>query len=173
MKRTTLANHIEAFKEEALLMLRFQLAYNRISKFKNIQKIGRSDLVDQLISLKAIENDLAIRICKFDDDTKGVHSFKKAVQEIPDSHLNKIEILEKIKLFSFSIKDLKTNRRHTKLAHLKIGMIDGEYDLKYNFVPIISLIIEIIDLINCAKVSYNWNDGSHEKFDLRIEVLNE
>jgi len=173
MKRTTLTKHINAFRTEALTLLRFQLAFNRISKFENVQNISRSDFVDDLISLKAIENDLVIRICKFDDDTKGVHSFTKAVLEIPTTHSQKTEIERKVKQFRKQISKVKKERRHTKLAHLKIDSEDNEYEIQYNLTPAIKSIVDIIDLMNNANVSYNWSDGRYEKFDLRKEVLNE
>lgn len=154
-----------------LMILRFQLAFNRISEFAELHKISRSDFVDKLIALKTIENDLLMRICKFDDDTKGVHSFSKALLEINSSHPNKTEIVEKIKNFRKNITPLKRNRRHTKLAHLKIGEIDNDYEVRYDFIPIIKLMVTITDLMNEKIVEYKWSDGRHEKFDLRIEIL--
>lgn len=173
MKRTTLTNHIKAFRNEMLMILRFQLAFNRIFEFNDLQKISRSDFVDKLISLKAIENDLLIRICKFDDDTKGVHSFSKALLEINSSHPHKVEINEKVKVFRKNITPLKRHRRHTKLAHLKIGELDDDYEVRYDFIPIIKLMANIIDLMNEKTVGYSWSDGRYEKFDLRKEVLKE
>ncbi|MCF0057760.1 hypothetical protein [Dyadobacter sp. CY356] len=173
MKRTTLTNHIDAFKTEALMLLRFQLAYNRIIKFDDFGNFSRSDFVDKLISLKAIENDLLIRVCKFDDDTTGVHSFKNAVNEISTTHKNKAKIEEKLKSFSKLIDKLKKERRHIQLAHLKIGTTDEEYDIRYELTPAIKVIIDIIDLMNLENISYTWSDGKYEKFDLRKEVLSE
>lgn len=156
------------------MLLRFQLAFNRIIRFENFSsKMSRSDYVDQRISLKTIENDLLIRICKFDDDRKGVHSFKKAIAEIPNTHPHKIEINEKTKLFSKMIAGAKQKRRNEKLAHLKIGLEDNEYEIRYNLIPTIKLMIDIIDLMFEKKVSYQWSDGQYEKFDLRKEVLRE
>lgn len=173
MKRTTLSNHIDALKSESLMLLRFQLASNRISKFNDFNDITRSEFVDRFIALKAIENDMAVRICKFDDDTKGVHSFKKAVAEITSEHPNKNEIEQKVKQFSSFIGDVKQKRRNEKLAHLKIGSRDNQYDPQYNFTPAIKLILEIIDLMADNKILYTWSDGQYEQFDLRKEILNE
>jgi hypothetical protein len=171
MKRTTLTNHINAFTTETLMLLRFQFSLNRISKFNNLQSITRSDFVDKLISLKAIENDLVIRICKFDDDTKGVHSFPKAILEIPKTHVNRNKIENKIGQFKQLIDKLKKVRRHTQLAHLKIDTKDDDYEIRYNLTPAIEMIVEIIDLMSNTKINYHWSDGQHEKFDLRYEVL--
>jgi len=172
MKRTTLTNHLEALKTEAQMLLRFQLTLNRISNGIDIHTISRSEFVDKLISLKAIENDLLIRICKFDDDNKGVHSFINALIEISTLHPNKVEIDKKVSKFSQMISKVKKQRRHTQLAHLRIGVEDNDYEVRYNFTPAIKIIIDIIDLMNKTKVSYKWNDGQNEKFDLRQEVLN-
>ncbi len=173
MKRTTLSNHINALITEAEMILRFQLALNRIMKFDDLNSISRSNFIDRLISLKAIENDLVIRICKFDDTTRGVHSFKKALNEIPTTHLNKSEITKKISEFSQLISKLKNERRHNRLAHLKIGVEDNDYQLRYNLIPAIKLIVHIIDLMKNTKIQYNWKDGKYEEFDLRKEILNE
>lgn len=173
MKRTTLTNHVNAFRTEMLMILRFQLAFNRTLKFPNLQDLTRSDFVDRIIALKTIENDLLIRICKFDDDTKGVHSFPKALLEVNPTHPNKIEIVKMVKLFRQSITPLKRNRRHIKLAHLKIGEVDDDYELHYDFVPVIKIMVLIIDLMNEKRIEYNWSDGRYEKFDLRKEILKE
>jgi hypothetical protein len=125
------------------------------------------------VALKAIENDLLIRVCKFDDETHGVHSFPKAAREIGESHVNKLSIHKKVKQFSTLISKVKKERRHTKLAHLKIGVEDNDYDIRYDFTPAIKSIVELIDLLNVEKVNYKWSDGQYEKFDLRHEVLKE
>lgn len=173
MKRTTLSNHINALMTETEMILRFQLALNRILKFDDLNSISRSNFIDRLISLKAIENDLVIRICKFDDNTKGVHSFKKALTEISTTHLNKSEINKKVAEFSQLISKLKKERRHNRLAHLRIGVEDNDYQLRYNLMPAIKLIVYIIDLMKETKVLYSWKDGKYDEFDLRKEVLNE
>lgn len=170
-KRTTLTKHIEAFISETLMLLRFFIAFKRIIKFENFNKISRTEYVDILISLKAMENDMLLRICKFDDKTRGVHSFHKAETEIANSHPNKDVILEKIKTFSLLIKKLKEQRRHQELAHLKIGESDNEYAVKYNLLPAIKLIAEIVDLMAGEQIPYAWSDGSYEKYSLRKEVL--
>jgi hypothetical protein len=173
MKRTTLTKHIEAFKTEALMLLRFQLAYNRIRNFNDFKNISRSDYVDKLISLKSIENDILFRICKFDDIQKdGLHSFLSAKREIKANHPNRNEIFEKIEHFKKSISQVKENRRHVQLAHLKIGEEDNQYELRYDFSLIIQIIIEIIDLMNITEINYIWKDGKSEKFDLKEEILN-
>jgi hypothetical protein len=173
MKRTSLKNHIEAFKSEAGMLLRFQLAIKRISKFEDRNQISRSDLVDRLIALKALENDILIRICKLDDTTKGVHSFPKALNEIDDSHPNKDLIFKNVKLFSQLISKVKSERRHTQLAHLKIGVEDNDYEIRYDFSPVIKLIVDLIDLMSTDSIKYKWSDGQYEKFDLRHEIFGE
>jgi prepilin-type processing-associated H-X9-DG protein len=173
MNRAGLAIHIEAFRTEALMLLRFQFAFDRIFQFQDMKNISRSDFVDRLIALKAIENDILIRICKFDDNTKGVHSFNKAIKEVSNSHPRILELNCKIKQFRQLIEEVKLNRRHLQLAHLKIGAEDNEYQLRFDFKPALKLIIEIIDLMSQNKANYLWSDGHYEEFNLRKEVLNE
>lgn len=173
MKRTTLTNHIKAFKDESLMLLRFQLASDRLLSIEKFKRGSRADMVDTLIAIKAIENDMLIRICKFDDDTKGVHSLKKALLEITALHKNYSEIKMKVSEFVKLIKEVKEIRRHTQLAHLKIGSSDRQYKPEYDFLPAIKMIVDIVDLMNEKKIEYRWNDGSFEKYDLRKEVLGE
>lgn len=173
MKRTTISNHLDAFINEASMLLRFQFAMNRIAKLDN-NNITRSDYVDRLIALKAIENDMLIRICKFNDKESkdGVHSFNVIINEIASLHPNKQILEEKITHFKSLIKPL-IERRHTQLAHLKIGIKDNEYGIRFNFLVVIKLIIEIIDLLNQDIICYKWSDGSQEKFDLREEIFSQ
>src|SRR5688572_19645062 len=170
MKRTTLTNHINAFKNETLMLLRFQLAFNRIIKFDDFHNMSRSDFVDRIIALKAIENDLSIRVCKFVDDKQGVHSFKNAALEIGQTHKNKKEIENRIKQFEKIIDPIKKIRRNTQLAHLKIGDKDNDYQPRYDFIQTLKMIVDIIDLMKEQKVGYKWSDGRYEKHDLRIDV---
>jgi hypothetical protein len=131
----------------------------------------RIEYADRMISLKCIENDLVIRLSKFDDNDKRVHSFQRALLEIPKSNKEIEGIKQKYKSFKTLIKDIKI-RRHEVLAHLKIGEAD-EIDPCYDLKPAIKLVVEIIDLIAEAKISYKWSDGRYEKYDFRIAVLNE
>jgi hypothetical protein len=170
-KRAPLTKHIEAFKSETRMLLRFFLSFKRIIKFSNFNEISRKEYVDLLIALKALENDMLLRICKFDDKTRGVHSFHKAESEITQNHPNKNLISEKIKAFGILIKELKEQRRHQELAHLKIGEVDNEYAVKYNLLPAIKLIAETVDLMAEKTIDYAWSDGRYEKYSLRKDVL--
>lgn len=169
-KRTTLSSHVEAFKNEVLLLLRYYMAWDRIIKFEDIRSMSRTEWADKMISLKCIENDLVVRISKFDDSDAGVHSFPRALLELPSTHENQTEIVTKTKEFQEHIKDIKQKRRHEVLAHLKIGSRDN-FRLSQDLLPTIKLISEIVDLLAKKEVSYNWSDGRYEKYDLRRELL--
>jgi hypothetical protein len=171
MKRTTFSHHLDAFSGEAMALLRFQLAFDRMSAFNDLNQMNRMDFMDRIISLKAIENDILIRVCKFDDDTKGVHSFKKAILEIPKTHKNKIKIESEVKNFSKLIDKIKKHRRHTQLAHLKIGSKDDQYEPSYKLKPAIKAIVDIINLMEGVEINYKWSDGRYEKYDLVQEVF--
>jgi hypothetical protein len=161
---TALTDHLDAFRIEAMMLLRFQLAFLRIAKFKDFHQMSRTELIDRVISLKTIENDLVIRICKFDDHNQKAYSFNNLSLE---SHENRDQIERQVSEFKNCIREIKQKRRHEKLAHLKIGEIDNEYEPKFNLLPIIKIIITTIDLLNNSVVSYQWSDGSQEKYELR------
>jgi hypothetical protein len=156
-KKAPLSDHIIAFKAEIMLMLRFYISCKRILKFENFQEIGRTYYVDLLVACKAIENDLVVRICKFEDTSKGVHSFQKALLELPKSHKYHKSILEKVKEFSLFIKRIRDERRHNELAHLKIGSQDNELAVKYDVLPAIQKIAGIVDLMNVTPIPYLWS----------------
>lgn len=170
-KKISLTEHIKAFKKEIMLMLRFYISCKRILKFKNYHNISRTYYVDLLVACKAIENDLVVRICKFDDTSKGVYSFQKALVEIPKKHQHYMLIGDKVKEFSSFIKVIKDGRRHTELAHLKIGEQDNELHVRYDLLLPIQKIAEIVDLMNEIPIPYNWSDGRYEKYDLRKLLL--
>lgn len=170
-KGATLTEHVDAFKREALLLLRYYIAWKRIIKFEDIKEISRIQLVDKMISLKCIENDLIVRISKFDDNDKRVHSFQRALLKMPSSHKDKAAITKKVKDFQTLIKKVK-QRRHKVLAHLKVGSEDN-FEPTYDLLAAIKLLVEIIDLIAGQNIGYAWSDGRYEKYDLRKEVLDE
>lgn len=165
--------HVDAFCIEAQMLLRFQLAFNRLAKLNFINSISRSELVDILIALKTIENDLVIRVCKFDDKRKDTHNFSVALRLVKDSHPYKSELRKKIRDFQFHINELKTKRRHEQLAHLKKGKKDDDFEPRYNLKPAIKMILEIIDLMAIQKQNYYWKDGSFEKYNLKEVVFSE
>lgn len=171
MTETIFQKHIAAFESEAKMLLRFQLASNRIFNLDDTNKISRSDFVDRIISLKAIENDILIRICKFDDKRKNTHSFHNALKTIDKKYPNRKKLIREINMFSALINEIKQKRRHEQLAHLSFGQIDNQYHPKYNFIETIKLIIEIIDIMSQKRINYLWKDGSYEKLDLRNEIL--
>ena len=172
MLESILQKHVLAFRSEAMMLLRFQLASNRIFNLDDINRISRSDYVDRIISLKAIENDILIRICKFDDKRNNTHSFHNALKTIDKKFSNRKNLISQINKFSALINEIKQKRRHEQLAHLSFGQIDNQYYPEYNFIETINLIIEIIDIMNQKRFNYLWKDGSYEKFDLRNEILN-
>lgn len=170
-KKASLVEHISAFKKEIKLLLRYYIAAKRILKFENYYEISRTYYVDLLVACKGIENDLVVRICKFEDTSKGVHSFQKAFLTLPKIHPHYEAIRVKIIEFGEFIKEIRDVRRHTELAHLKVDSQDNELGVKYDLLPAIKKIAEIVDLMNEAVIPYLWSDGKYEKYDLRKLLL--
>ncbi len=108
-----------------------------ILKFENFHEISRTYYVDLIVACKAIENDLVIRICVFVDTSKGVHSFQKAIIALPKSHEHYKAIVQKVEEFNLFIKQIKKERRHKELAHLKVGSQDNELDVTIDLLPAI------------------------------------
>jgi hypothetical protein len=170
MSEINLQMLLDSLRNEIQMLLRFQLAYDRIFKFDEIQKISRSEFVDRIIALKAIENDLLIRICKFADTNSRSIGLKK-IETFIAEHKDKDAILKKFEIFRKSIHDLKLIRRNKQLAHLDIGQEDNDYQPRYDFRPIIKHLVETINLISEKEINYIWKDGSVEVFNLVDEVI--
>ncbi|RDY59720.1 hypothetical protein [Flagellimonas nanhaiensis] len=162
--------HLDALQQETLMILRYYFALLRLFRKKDFDKISRSHFVDRIISMKALENDLVIRISKFDDKNKKTHSLHNLVKEL-NSHKDIFEIKSKLIEFTTGLRPLKTQRRHKQLAHLESGKEDNDYMIRYNLLPHVKRIVNLLDLITGKTVTYVWKDGSHEKFDLRNEIL--
>jgi hypothetical protein len=172
MENNSLQSLIGTIASEIQMLLRFQLAYDRIFKFPDLKAISRSDFVDQIIALKAIENDMLIRICKLDDNSKdkrtiGLNKIKLLVDDHPSSD----RIIKLINEFSNSIHQLKTIRRNKQVAHLDVGHVDNDYEPRYDFRSVLNHLVETLDLISQQERKYIWKDGSFEVFDLIEEVL--
>jgi len=165
----TLSDHVNAFKNESEMLLRYYLAWKRLQIFEDLNSISRTQMVDRIISIKCIENDLIIRISKLDDKDKKVHSFQRAILLLISTD-DKINASKKLEEFVNQIKEIKQKRRHEILAHLKVGNIDT-YEPYFDLLPAIKTIIELTDLIAGNKINYNYSDGSFEKYELRKELL--
>jgi hypothetical protein len=170
-KVATLDDHVKAFKDECLMLLRHYLAWKRLLQFEDIKTMSRTQMADIIISIKCIENDLIIRISKLDDKDKRVHSFQRAILLISNS-VDKKNVSKKFEAFVSQIRGIKQKKRNEILAHLKIGNEDS-YEPSLDLLPAIKTIIEITDLIAGNKINYNWSDGSFEKYDLRKELFQE
>ena len=171
--KATLAEHILALKNEAFMLMRFYMAFDRISGPVDLTQKSRAYFVDRLISLKALENDMIIRICKFGDKRNDTHSFNNAFKEIQKTHPERSVIKSKIDTFLNAITQVQKERRHEQLAHLAIGQFDASFEPCYEFRSVVRLIVEIIDLMNGSRINYSWKDGSFELYDLRTEVIKE
>jgi hypothetical protein len=169
--KAPLADYIKAFKGEIILMLRFYISSKRILKFENFNTISRTYYVDLLVACKAIENDLVVRICKFVDTSKNVYSFQKAILQLPKNHKDYDLIILKIQEFGGFVAEIRDQRRHTELAHLKVGSKDNDLAVRLDLLPAIKKAAEIVDLMNNAAIPYFWSDGRYEKYDLRKLLL--
>jgi hypothetical protein len=170
MIKNSLESIVKSLSSEIQMLLRFQLAYDRIILFKDLENITRSDFVDRLIALKAIENDILIRICKFDDINKDSVSFRK-IEPLILEHKSKDIIIKNFEIFKSKIHELKKIRRNKQLAHLDYGYEDNDYQIKYDFRSILELLVKTVDIISEKEQIYIWKDGSNEKFNLVEEVL--
>lgn len=119
----------------------------------------RTELVDQIIALKCIENDLVIRLCKLNDKRKDTSSFKNALKEYiyasEDSKGVK-QIENKIAKYETLTSELK-KRRDEELGHLAKGAKDN-FDPQFNLLPTLRVAVELVDMLHGKPVSYTFKD---------------
>src|SRR5439155_2669077 len=114
----------------------------------NAGKGTRWDVHCWLIQLRAMENDIILRICRLDDDDKKTHSLREAMRSVrsnfTDSEAKAID--QMLKDYRLLINPLKTKARNYYLAHLN-KQAQAPLDPQGGFEQCISTMIKIVDSI--------------------------
>jgi hypothetical protein len=154
-------NHaeVEAIIGEVLNLLVIQWTlYEHIhQEFPNPQTSGREAIYRWLFTMRVMENDMILRLCRLDDEDKTKHCFREALKAvrdlIPDSEAKCLD--KRIKTYRATINPLKTQARNWCIAHLAKG---AEESLTPRF-QLLNVIIEavgIADAIAAEQVEYTF-----------------
>ncbi len=123
----------------------------------------RFDMQRWWTTLRVLENDLIIRLCRLDDEGRSKHSLREALNSIrnkmPQNEASLIT--KKIKEYRQLINPLKTKARNYFLAHL-IKDATPPMDSKGGLEEPIKEVIEIVDLITGELQKYTLSVGSQE-----------
>lgn len=172
MKQTP---ELEGIQLEALNLLIMYHAYREtISRF-NAGKSTRWDLYFWWMQLRAMENDIILRICRLDDDDKTTHSFREAMRSVrsnfTDSEAKAVD--QRLKDYRTLINPWKTKARNYWLAHLN-KEAEAPWDPRGGFEQSISTIVSIVDSISREEQVYTLRVASDiPELNLRQALGNE
>lgn len=163
------------------------LASFYVNKFNNLNSLlktsTRYKFMEELISLRYMENGLILHLVNLDDDSSD-YSFRKVIKEINKTSITREKqiFLKKIlKKYRQNLNYLKVNHRNKRIAHLSyVTDLNIDEFLNYNIKikPLIETANEIGDLLWGEKIEYKFKLGSledilnfREKFEnLKIEI---
>jgi hypothetical protein len=160
-------NHseVEAIIGEVLnlLMIQWTLYEHIHREFPNPQTSGREALCRWLFTMRVMENDMILRLCRLDDEDKTKHCFREALKavrdSIPDSEAKSLD--KRIKTYRATINPLKMQARNWCIAHLAKG---AEESLTPRF-QLLNVIIEavgIADAIAAEEVEYTFRPSKND-----------
>jgi AbiU2 len=165
----------EAVQLESLNLLIMHHAYREtISRF-NAGKGTRWDLHFWLMQLRAMENDIILRICRLDDDDNTTHSFREALRSVrsnfTDSEAKAVD--QMVKDYRTLINPWKTKARNYWLAHLN-KQAEAPWDPQGGLEPSISMAMRVVDSISREKQIYTLRVASDiPELNLRQALGNE
>jgi AbiU2 len=158
MKQTS---ELEAVQLESLNLLIMYHAYRETISRYNLGTGTRWDLHFWLMQLRAMENDIILRICRLDDDDNTTHSFREALRSVrsnfTDSEAKAVD--QMLKDYRTLINPWKTKARNYYLAHLS-KEAEAPWDPQGGFEQSISTIVNIVDSISREKQVYTLRVAS-------------
>jgi hypothetical protein len=158
MKQTP---ELEAIQLESLNLLIMYHAYRETILRHNVREGTRWDLHFWWMQLRAMENDIILRICRLDDDDRTKHSFREAMRSVrsnfTDSETKAVG--QMLKDYRALINPWKTKARNYWLAHLS-KQAEAPWDPQGGFERPISTIVNIVDSISREKQIYTLRVAS-------------
>ncbi len=124
------------------------------------------------VYLRVLENDLIMRLCRFDDDDRTNHSLREALRSIRNTiSIQELTAIEKrIKEYRQLINPLKTKSRNYFLAHMSKNA-NAIHDPRGGLEKPVEEIVNIIDMITGDSVRYILSVGTQEnQIDLRKKL---
>lgn len=155
---------IDAVSLECLNLLTVYYTYRESIQTCCSAADTRLDLTRRWITLRVLENDLIMRLCRLDDDSKTNHSLREALRsvrnEMPNNQAARLD--KHLKGYRRLINPLKTKSRNYFIAHLDKAA-EAPFDPKGGLEEPIELAINIADEIAGAPLQYILKVGSQER----------
>ena len=170
MSRTSA--ELDAVRSECLNLLVAHYVYRKTFEEMKLGEADRFELLRWIVTLRILENDLILRLCRLDDDEKTNHSFREAVRSlektIPQTEVQ--ELHARLKTFRQSINPIKTKARNFFVAHLSKSA-DVPFLPEGGLGSLVLEAVAIVDALAGSAVQYSFSVGSQEKpLDLRLEL---
>lgn len=166
---------LEAIKDDCLHLLMTAASFRHFSDTFDPSGGTRLDLHMAMIQLRAIENDIIVRVCRFDDERGNQVSLRyalkaaRAAASLSDTEIKAIDA--RVKKFRQIINPLKTQLRNLHVGHLAVG-VTQPHDAIGLTSPTTVLTwcwepVRIVDLLAQASCSYGLVPTRGQHLDLR------
>jgi len=165
---------LDAIQDDCLHLLMTAASFRHLGETFDPNAGTRLDLHMASIQLRAIENDIIIRVCRFDDEHKTQMSLRHAAKAVRAAGMRDADIKvidARMKNFRQTINPLKTRRRNEHVGHLAIGvtqphdavgLTSPESVLAWCWEP-----VRIVDLLAQATCAYGMEPTRGQRLDLR------
>lgn len=127
-----------------------------------------------MTEIRAIENNLVVRICRFDEEGRNQTGLRTALRSIEArlSDRERKQANAAVKHFRHAINPLKTQKRNKVAVHLDIEAkqphdADSLFDLQ-GVIEQCRPAVHAVDAIAGARIDYTLQSGRYEKVDLRV-----
>jgi hypothetical protein len=165
---------LDALTDDCLHLLMTAAALrHRATSFDLRDAQSRLDIHLWMNELRALENDLIVRLCRFDDDGRNQTGLRTALRslekEMTDQESKHGHVL--VKSYRRQINPLKTQKRNMSVVHLEINTTQPHdavslFDLR-GVLEQCRQAVHAVDAIAGSKIDYNLQSGSNEIIDLR------
>ena len=167
------ADALDAIQDDCLHLLMTAASFRHLGETFDPNAGTRLDLHMASIQLRAIENDIIIRVCRFDDEHKTQVSLRLVANALRagkrDVDFKAIDA--RLKRFRQTINPLKTQRRNQHVGHLAkgvkqphdaVGLTSPALVLAWCWEP-----VRIVDLMAQATCAYGLVPTRGQRVDLR------
>lgn len=164
---------LDEIKDDCLHLLMTAACLRHLSETYDPNAGTRLDLHMAMIQLRAIENDIVVRVCRFDDERANQVSLRYVLKTVragmEDGKLKAID--RRLKGFRQTINPIKAGKRNRHIGHLAAGVTQPHDSLALtNPTAVVAWCwepVRIVDLLAQARCEYTLESTRGELLDLR------
>lgn len=172
--RMRTSSELDAVKDDCLHMLMTAAALrHRATSYSFAEAPSRFDIHMWMTEIRAIENNLIVRVCRFDEEGRNQTGLRTALRSIEAQLTNseRKEANAAVKRFRQAINPLKTQWRNKVSVHLDVETKQAhDAESLFDLPGVITRCrpaVHAVDAIAGAQVDYTLQSGRYEKVDLR------